>query len=239
MVSSWVFDERFSCCQCWALEIGFYYPSWISYCFDGVLAITLPCVISKLSHGCCCNLAREWGVLLLTGTGSECWIDGDACWIDDDSSMPSCLSENKLMLSEMKTCLLGINYMVRRHLLWWWFFTFTQASESEGDMELTLLCDVTCIALWRYAAEGAPVWSSFGEWGRLFDSHLQPAWICVNEGDGYVLPIHRQWCSCTLDAVHVGSAKNMRSMMEPQSKNMWSMMELQYLMQAIVRWWNS
>ena len=56
-------------------------------------------------------------MLLLTGTGSECWIDGDACWIDDDSSMPSCLSVNKLMLSEMKTCLLGINYMVRCHLL--------------------------------------------------------------------------------------------------------------------------
>ena len=27
--------------------------------------------------------------------------------------------------------------------------------------------------------------------------------------------------------------------MEPQSKNMWSMMEPQYLMQAIVRWWNN
>jgi len=56
-------------------------------------------------------------VLLLTGTGSECWIDGDACWIADDSSMPSCLSVIKLMLSEMKTRLLGINYMVRCHLL--------------------------------------------------------------------------------------------------------------------------
>ena len=52
-------------------------------------------------------------MLLLTGTGSECWIDGDACWIDDDSSMPSCLSVNKLMLSGMKTCPLGMNYMVR------------------------------------------------------------------------------------------------------------------------------
>ena len=52
-------------------------------------------------------------MLLLTGTGSEWWIDGDACWIDDDSSMLSCLSVNKLMLSKMKTCLLGINYMVR------------------------------------------------------------------------------------------------------------------------------
>ncbi len=56
-------------------------------------------------------------MLLLTGTGSECSIDGDAWWIDDDSSMPSCLSVNKLMLSKMKTCLLGINYMVRCHLL--------------------------------------------------------------------------------------------------------------------------
>jgi hypothetical protein len=61
------------------------------------------------------------------------------------------------------------------HLYWWWFFSFTQASESEGDVELTSLCDVTCIAPWRSAAvccaEGAPVWSSFGEWGRLFVSH--------------------------------------------------------------------
>ncbi len=56
-------------------------------------------------------------MLLLTGTGSECCIDGDACWIDYDSRMPSCLSVNELMLSEMKTCLLGINYMVRCHLL--------------------------------------------------------------------------------------------------------------------------
>ncbi len=55
-------------------------------------------------------------MLLLTGTGSECWIDGDACWIDDDSSMPSCLLVKILMLGEMKTCLLGINYMVRCHL---------------------------------------------------------------------------------------------------------------------------
>ncbi len=45
-------------------------------------------------------------MLLLTGTGSEYWIDGDACWIDDDSSMPSCLSVNKLMFSEMKERLL-------------------------------------------------------------------------------------------------------------------------------------
>ena len=52
-------------------------------------------------------------MLLLTGTDSECWIDGVACWIDNDSSMPSCLSVNKLMLSEMKTLLLGINCMVR------------------------------------------------------------------------------------------------------------------------------
>ncbi len=90
------------------------------------------------------------------------------------------------------------------------------ASESEGDMELTLLCDVTCIAPWSYAAEGAPVWSSFGEWGRLFASHLQPAWICVNEGDGWcsshtqsMMMLHPGcspcW-SCQEYAVHVGAA---------------------------------
>ncbi len=56
-------------------------------------------------------------MLLLTGTGSECWIDGDACWIDADSGMPSCLSVNKLIFSEMKTRLIEIIYMVRCHLL--------------------------------------------------------------------------------------------------------------------------
>ena len=51
-----------------------------------------------------------------------------------------------------------------------------------GRLDLTLLCDVTWIAPWRYAgvccAEGAPVWSSIGEWWRLFVSHGSRMDLC-------------------------------------------------------------
>ena len=66
------------------------------------------------------------------------------------------------MLNEMKIRRRDILYSALSSLLMV-ILLFPQASESEGDMELTLLCDVTCIAPWRYAAiciccaEGAPV----------------------------------------------------------------------------------
>jgi len=80
--------------------------------------------------------------------------------------------------------------------------------------------------------------------GILYLKEYRSDWALVNEGGCLppicslhgsvwmremvdVLPIRSQWWCCTLDAVHVGAAKNMRSMLELQSKNMWSMMEPQ------------
>ena len=39
------------------------------------------------------------------------------------------------------------------------------------EVNITVWCYMHCLFLWL----------SFGEWGRLFDSHLQLTWICVNE----------------------------------------------------------
>ena len=46
------------------------FPAY-KWCYHQLLPVTLPCAISQLSHGCCCNLVREWRVILLTSTGSE------------------------------------------------------------------------------------------------------------------------------------------------------------------------
>jgi hypothetical protein len=108
----------------------------------GELVDTLLCAISQLSHGCRCNLVRECEEC----TGSiECH--------------EICL--HNILFSALSSLLMVI-------------LLFHPSFRIRGNMELTLLCDVICIALWRYAAEccaeGAPVWSSFGEWGRLFVS---------------------------------------------------------------------
>jgi len=34
-------------------------------CYHQLLSVTLPCAISQLSHGCRCNLVREWGACYL------------------------------------------------------------------------------------------------------------------------------------------------------------------------------
>ena len=104
-------------------------------------------------------------------------------WKNDDSKQ----NEDLCVLENVKGTMLTPN--IRGALFWCFHATLSSqmmvillfhcaASESEGERDS---------ATWNIVSEGVPLWLSFGEWGRLFDSHLQPAWICVNEGDG--------WCS--------------------------------------------
>ena len=118
---------------------------------------------------------------------------------------------------------------------WWWFFTFTQASESEGELELTLLSYVTRIAPQRYCWGSTSLiklwWMREAVW-LPFAAHMD---LC-EWGSLYVLPIRRPWWSCTLDSVHVWWAAKWYAVHVGAAQEQ-LVRELQYLMQTYWMVW--